>query len=74
MRLPTAINKGVIKMEKKNTYLYVKKTIKNGKEYNNLVCETTLNNGRVVSFEIKQTFFKRKFDYLLKQNLDIKGE
>lgn len=53
----------------KNTTLYIKVTEKNGKKYENLYCRTLLDNGQEVVFQVKQSFFNRKFASLLAMNL-----
>ena len=52
----------------KNATLFVKKS--KGKLY--LYVEATLKNGEVVCFAIKQAFYNAKFDYKLKQNLELR--
>ena len=56
-----------------NTKTYIKVVNKNGKEYKNLVNETKLSNGEVVTYEISLKFYNRKFAYKLEQGIkDVK--
>lgn len=56
---------------KNNSLLEIKVTNKNGKEYKNLYITLTLDNGKVVKFQVKQSFYNKKFAYLLEKNLPI---
>ena len=55
--------------QKLNSTLSIKKVEKNGKTFNNLLLTVLLNNGEVVTFEIKEKFFNHKFNFKLVQNL-----
>lgn len=53
----------------KNSYVYIKETTKNGKNYHNLVVVTELENGKKVDYQVKLAFYNKKFAYLLSQSL-----
>lgn len=56
-----------------NAYLTIKRTSKGGKKYENLVVHLTLENGKVVVFQVKESFYNRKFHSLLACNLPLES-
>lgn len=56
---------------KNNSLLEIKVTNKNGKEYKNLYITLTLDNGKVVKFQVMLSFYNNKFAYLLEKNLPM---
>ena len=59
------------KQNQLNSIVAVYNIEKNGKKYSNLVVNTTLENGEIVTYEVKLAFYNRKFAYKLRQNLPI---
>lgn len=55
--------------KEKNAYVCIKEYNQNGKKYENIYVSVELNNGMLVTFQVKQAFYNRKFASLLALNL-----